>query len=107
MDAPSPLLFRSASPNHLAFHRTNAPRYYAGHSRTLLLNLIDLLLRLLLALVQVSQHNVTRIAHHPELEADCRNTHLDDTVVVMRLLVLVFPGASHICDGRERVLLEF
>jgi hypothetical protein len=51
MDAPSPLLFRSARRNCLAFHRTIALRYSAHDSGNLLLNLINLLLCLLLTLV--------------------------------------------------------
>jgi len=63
---------------------------------TLLVNLIDLLLRLLLALVQVGQHNVAGIADHPQLEANGRNTHLHDAVVVVRLVVLVLPCSLYI-----------
>lgn len=61
---------------------------------------------MLFALVQICENNITSIAQHPKLEADSRNAHLDDAVVVVCLVVLVLPRALDVGDGRVCVFLE-
>lgn len=64
--------------------------------RHLLLDLIDLLARLLLALVQVRSDEVVAIVADLELSAYQRLCALHEAIVTFRLLVLVVPGAEDI-----------
>jgi hypothetical protein len=72
----------------------------------LLLLLLNLLLRRLLALVPVSQEHIARILHNLQLGAQYDNAGLDQPILTLCLLVLILPGARHICVRAQCNLLD-
>lgn len=72
----------------------------------LLLDLLDLLAGLLLALVPIVQEDTAGVLYQLQFGANKNNTGLENTIWAVCLAVLILPCAGKVCVRLERNLLD-